>query len=357
MSMNRNTVTKAKVAALAVAAILGAASVAMAAQPARQNRNAPAAPAQQAPNFDAVQIKVLPIRDNIYMLVGQGGNITLQVGEDGVLIVDTQFAPLSDKILAEIRKISKAPIRFIINTHGHGDHTGGNANLAKAGVSVAGGNMLGPLQVAAQGVGGAAPAGASATILAHENVLMRMEQSIGGQPPAPADTLPTVTYIGDWKDMFFNGESIRLFHEPNAHTDGDSMVYFRRSDVLSVGDIYNTNNYPIIDKARDGSIQGVLKALNHMLEITIPKDRQEGGTLVIPGHGRLSDEADLAEYRDMVTIIHDRIKDMVDRGLTLEQVKAAKPTIDYDPRYGSGNGPGSTDRFIEIVYNDLKAAK
>ncbi len=357
MSMNRNTVSKAKVAALAVAAILGAASVAMAAQPARQNRNAPAAPAPQAPNFDAVQIKVLPIRDNIYMLVGQGGNITLQVGDDGVLIVDTQFAPLSDKILTEIRKISKAPIRFIINTHGHGDHTGGNGNLSKAGASVAGGNMLGPLAVAAQGQGGAAPAGAVATILAHENVLTRMQESIGGQPPAPADSLPNVTYIGDWKDMFFNNESIRLFYEPNAHTDGDSMVYFRRSDVLSVGDIYNTNNYPVIDKARAGSIQGVLKALNHMLEITIPKDRQEGGTLVIPGHGRLSDEADLAEYRDMVTIIHDRIKDMVDRGLTLEQVKAAKPTIDYDPRYGSGNGPGSTDRFIEIVYNDLKAAK
>jgi cyclase len=357
MSMNRKTVSKAKAAALAVAAVLGAASIAMAAQPARQNRNAPAAPAPQAPNFDAVQIKVLQIRDNIYMLVGQGGNITLQVGEDGVLIVDTQFAPLSDKILTEIRKISKGPIRFIINTHGHGDHTGGNGNLSKAGASVAGGNMLGPLAVAAQGQGAAAPAGAVATILAHENVLTRMQESIGGQPPAPSESLPNVTYIGDWKDMFFNGESIRLFYEPNAHTDGDSMVYFRRSDVLSVGDIYNTNNYPVIDKARAGSIQGVLKALNHMLEITIPKDRQEGGTVVIPGHGRVSDEADLAEYRDMVTIIHDRIKDMVDRGLTLEQVRAAKPTIDYDPRYGSGNGPGSTDRFIEIVYNDLKAAK
>jgi cyclase len=353
MSMNRNTVRHARVAALAVAAVLGAASLAFAAQPAR---NAPAAPAPQAPNFENVQIKVLPIRDNIYMLVGAGGNITLQVGEDGVLIVDTQFAPLSDKILTEIRKISSSPIRFIINTHAHGDHTGGNANLSKAGASVAGGNMLGPLAVVAQGQGAQAPAGAAATILAHENVLTRMEQQIGNQPPAPSDSLPTSTYISEFKDMFFNGESIRLFHEPNAHTDGDTAVYFRRSDVLSVGDVYNTNNYPIIDKARDGSIQGVLKALNHFLEITIPKDRQEGGTLVIPGHGRLSDEADLAEYRDMVTIIHDRIKDMVDRGLTLEQVRAAKPTIDYDPRYGSGTGPGSTDRFIEIVYNDLKSA-
>lgn len=354
MSMNRKTMKQARVAAVAVAAILGAASLAMAAQPAR-NRNAPA-PAPQAPNFDNVQIQALQVRENIYMLVGAGGNITLQVGEDGVLIVDTQFAPLSDKILAKIREISNAPIRFIINTHGHGDHTGGNGNLSKAGQSVAGGNMMGPLAVAAQGQGGAAPAGAVATILAHENVLMRMEQSIGGQPPAPADSLPNVTYISEFKDMFFNGESIRLSHEPNAHTDGDTMVYFRRSDVLSVGDIYNTNNYPVIDKARDGSIQGVLRALNNMLAITIPKDRQEGGTLVIPGHGRLSDEADLAEYRDMVTIIHDRIKEMVDRGLTLEQVRAAKPTIDYDPRYGSGTGPGSTDRFIEIVYNDLKAA-
>ena len=348
--MNTKRMTRA---ALAVAAVLGAATIAIAAQPARQNRNAPAAPAQQAPNFDNVQIKVLPIRDNIYMLVGQGGNITLQIGEDGVLIVDTQFAPLSDKILTEIRRISKAPIRFIIDTHAHGDHTGGNGNLSKAGGSVAGGNMLGPLAVVAQGQGGT-PAGAVATILAHENVLTRMEQQIGNTPPAPAENLPNVTYISEFKDMFFNGESIRLFHEPDAHTDGDTIVYFRRSDVLSVGDVYNTNNYPVIDKDRGGNIKGILAALNHILELTIPKDRQEGGTLVIPGHGRLSDEADIAEYRDMVTIIHDRIKDMVDRGLTLEQVKAAKPTIDYDPRYGAGTGPGSTDRFIEIIYNDLK---
>lgn len=348
MSMNRTTFKQVSIAALAVAAVLGTAPLAIAGQP----RNAPPAPPAQ--NFDNVQINVLPVRENLYMLVGAGGNITLQVGEDGVLIVDTQFAPLSEKILTEIRKISKGPLRYIINTHAHGDHTGGNANFAKAGASVAGGNMLGPLAVAAQGQGGAAPAGATATVLAHENVLMRMEQSIGGQPPAPSDALPSVTYISEFKDLFFNGESIRLFHEPNAHTDGDTMVYFRRSDVLSTGDVYNTNSFPVIDKARGGHINGVINALNHILEITIPKDRQEGGTMVIPGHGRLSDEADVAEYRDMVTIIRDRIKDMVDRGLTLEQVKAAKPTIDYDPRYGAGTGMGSTDRFVENVYNDLK---
>ncbi len=348
MSMNRTTFKQVRIAALAVAAILGTASLAMAGQP----RNAPPAPPAQ--NFDNVQINVLPVRENLYMLVGAGGNITLQVGEDGVLVVDTQFAPLSEKILTEIRRISKGPLRYVINTHAHGDHTGGNANFAKAGASVAGGNMMGPLAVAAQGQGGLAPAGATATVLAHENVLMRMEQQIGNQPPAPSDSLPSVTYISEFKDLFFNGESIRLFHEPNAHTDGDTMVYFRRSDVLSTGDVYNTNNYPVIDKLRGGHINGVINALNHILEITIPKDRQEGGTMVIPGHGRLSDEADVAEYRDMVTIIRDRIKDMVDRGLTLEQVRAAKPTIDYDPRYGAGTGPGSTDRFIEIVYNDLK---
>ncbi len=353
MSMNRTIFKQAKVVTLAVAAVLGAASLAMAAQP-RANRNAPATPPQQAQNFDNVQIGVLPIRDNIYMLVGAGGNITLQVGDEGVLIVDTQFAPLSDKILTEIRKISKGPIRYIIDTHAHGDHVGGNANFAKAGASVAGGNMLGPLAVAAQGQGGAAPAGALATILAHENVLMRLEQQTGAQA-IPSEGLPSTTYISEFKDIYFNGESIRLFHEPNAHTDGDTMVYFRRSDVLSTGDVYNTNTYPVIDKDRGGNIQGILNALNHILEITIPKDRQEGGTMVIPGHGRLSDEADVAEYRDMVTIIHDRIKDMVSKGMTLEQVKAAKPTIDYDPRYGATTGFWTTDKFIEVVYNDLKA--
>src|SRR5262245_4088947 len=237
MSMNSNKIQKIT-AAVAIAAVLGAASLAMAAQPRANNRTAPAAPAQPQQNFDNVQIKVLPVRDNLYMLVGAGGNITLQVGEEGVLMVDTQFAPLSDKILTEIRKISKGPLRFIIDTHAHGDHVGGNANFAKAGASVAGGNMLGPIAVANQGQGGQAPAGALATTVAHENVLMRMEQA---QPAPSSDSLPSVTYISDFKDMFFNGESIRLFHEPNAHTDGDTMVYFRKNDVLSAGDVYNTN--------------------------------------------------------------------------------------------------------------------
>ena len=286
------------------------------------------------------EVHVLPVQGNVYMLVGaEGGNITLQAGDDGVLLVDTSVERLSDSVVKAIRTVTNKPIRYIINTHVHPDHVGGNAAIAKQGAMITGGNM------------GNVYAGAA--IIAHEKVLNRMSAPTGEKAPYPDAALPTDTYFTKKKELYFNGEAIEIIHQPSAHTDGDSVVFFRRSDVVSAGDLFLTTTYPVIDLERGGNIQGIIAALNHILDITIPKDKQEGGTYVIPGHGRLCDEADVLEYRDMVTIIRDRIQDMVKRGLTLQQIKAARPTLDYDGRYGPKSGPWTTDMFIEAVYRNL----
>jgi cyclase len=303
--------------------------------------------AQQPQNFDNVQVHVLPVQGNVYMLVGSGGNITMQVGKEGVLLVDTMYAGLSDKVIAAIRTVSDKPIRYIINTHVHGDHTGGNEKLAAAGKTILGGNVVGDRGSAEEG----------ATIIAAQQVLDRMTMKDGTTPAAPSAAWPTDTFITDSKEVFFNGEAIQIFHQPSAHTDGDSIVFFRRSDVVSTGDIFVTTSYPIIDLDRGGTYQGVLDGLNHILELTIPAEKQEAGTYVIPGHGRLCDEADVVEYRDMMTILRDRFLDMIKKGMTLEQVKASKPTRDYDPLYGSDKGFWTTDKFIEAAYKSLKAGK
>jgi cyclase len=301
--------------------------------------------AQQAQNLDNVQEHILPVQGNIYMMVGAGGNTTLSVGKDGVLIVDTQFAPLVPKMLAEIKKLSDKPIRYIINTHVHGDHTGGNEALSKAGSIIVGGNFE-------QQVGD----NAAASIIAHENVLTRMSGPQPNNAPAlPFAMLPTDTYLSGSKEVFFNGEAIQVLHQPNAHTDGDSIVFFRRSDVVAAGDIFTPGRFPGIDLDRGGSINGLINGLNRIIEITIPADKQEGGTYVIPGHGRLCDEADVVEYRDMATIVRDRVLDLIKKGMTLAQVKDAKPTLDYDPLYGQAKG--ATDRFVEQVYKSLSGKK
>jgi glyoxylase-like metal-dependent hydrolase (beta-lactamase superfamily II) len=302
----------------------------------------------QNQNFDNVQIDTVKVRDNVYMLVGAGGNTTIHVGPDGVMVVDTQFAPLSTKVINAIRAISNAPIRYIVNTHVHGDHIGGNEAISKAGRFRAGGNVVGDLGAAAT---------ATAAIIAHENVLKRLSADpASGQTQVPFAAWPTETYITKRREFLFNGEAVQIIHEPNAHTDGDSVVFFRRSDVLSTGDLFTTVMYPFIDVANGGTIDGYIDALNAIMEITVASNVNEGGTMVIPGHGRLSDEQDVVEYRNMATIVRDRIKEYVKRGMTLDQVKAAKPTLDFDPRYGSDTGFWTTSMFVETIYKQMAEA-
>lgn len=287
-------------------------------------------------------LHVVHVQGSVYMLVGAGGNITVQAGDEGVLIVDTGVAARADAVLAAIGRISDKPIRIIINTHAHADHTGGNDALAKAGRALganAPGNFGLPLD--------------TARVLAHETVLRRMSDATAG-PARPFAALPTETFFGADKEIFFNGEAVQIMHHP-GHTDGDVIVFFRRSDVVSSGDTFLTTTYPVIDEASGGGIQGVIDALNRLLDITIPRDKAEAGTYVIPGHGRLADEADVVEYRDMLTIVRDRISDLVAQGMTLEQAKAARPTRDYDGRYGATTGPWTTERFVEAVYRGAQA--
>lgn len=294
------------------------------------------AAAQQTQNLNSVEIRILPVQGNIYMLVGAGANITVQTGNDGVLVVDTQYAPLSEKILAAIRTLSKSPIRYVINTTFDDDHTGGNEPIRKAGSTIAGGNVAGDIKDAAEG----------AQIIAHDNVLQRLTK-------APSGAWPTSTFLSDEKKLFFNGEGIEIIHQPAAHSDGDSIVFFRRSDIISAGDIFTTSSYPVIDVAAGGTIQGLIDGLNRLVDMIIPVYGQEGGTLVIPGHGRLSDLGDVINCREMTIIIRDRVQDMIKKGMTLEQVKAARPTRDYDPLYGSVPG-WTTDMFVEAIYKTLK---
>jgi glyoxylase-like metal-dependent hydrolase (beta-lactamase superfamily II) len=286
---------------------------------------------------------VLPVQGNVYNLAGAGANMTLQVGKDGLLLVDSKSARVSDQVLAAIRTVTDKPIRYILNTAADEELVGGNEKLSKAGSTITGGNVAG------------VNAGWAATIVAHENVTTHL--SAQGESAIPVDGWPKDTFFTDQKDLFFDGEAVQLFHQKAAHTDGDSLIFFRRSDVVSTGDLFTPGNYPVIDIKDGGTINGVVSALNRILDLTVPADKQEGGTYVIPGHGRLCDEADVVEYRDMVTILRDRIQDMVKKGMTLEQVKAAKPTRDYDPLYGTTSGPWTTDMFVESAYRSLSSKK
>lgn len=292
------------------------------------------------------EVHSLPVQGAIHMLVGAGGNITVQTGAQGVLLVDAGRPDASGAVLAAIRQINNKPIRYILDTRYADDHTGGNDNLRKAGVTITGANVAGNLTDATQG----------AAIFAHDNVLAHMSAPSGQQSPSPTGAWPTQTYIGNEKELYFNGEPIQMIHA-EGNSDGDSIVFFRRSDVVSTGDLFNTTGYPEIDLAKGGSLQGIIEGLNVILHLTIPAHEEEGGTLVIPGHGRLCDEADVVEYRDMVVIVRDRIRAMLKKGMSLEQVKAARPTYEYDPRYGSKTGPWTTDQFVEAAYKSLAAKK
>jgi glyoxylase-like metal-dependent hydrolase (beta-lactamase superfamily II) len=319
--------------ALAVAALV----------PGAHAQQKPAAAAAQI-DYANVELDVVHVRGGVYMLVGAGGNTTIQVGAEGVMVVDTQYAQLSTKIVNAIRSITPEPIRYVVNTHFHADHTGGNDAIARAGRTRAGGNVVGDLGSAATD---------RARIIAHENTLNRMAKGAAGQTAGSQGWWPTDTFFGRRRDILFNDEAVQFIHEPKAHTDGDVMVFFRRTDVLAAGDLFTTTMYPFIDRDNGGTINGYIDALNAILDITVPNNVNEGGTMVVPGHGRLSDEQDVVEYRDMVTIVRDRIREYVKRGMTLEQVRGKKPTLDFDPRYGTDTGFWTTAMFVEAIYREM----
>jgi glyoxylase-like metal-dependent hydrolase (beta-lactamase superfamily II) len=276
------------------------------------------------------------------VLAGGGGNVTVQVGPSGTIMVDSKTAPMTDTMLAEIKKIalSSKPVRYVLNTSADPDHVGGNESLAK---------VLGSSSTW-QIINTPGATQTAVNIIAHDNVLARVNT-------LPSSAWPTETFIGNEKEFYFNGEPVFMYHIPAAHTDGDSIVFFRHSDVVATGDIFRTDSYPVIDLRKGGSVQGVIEGLNLVLDLAVPAHHEEGGTYIVPGHGRIGDEFDLLEYRDMVTIVRDRVEAMIKKGLTLEQVKAARPTLDYDSRYGATSGAWTTDMFVEAIYRSLSRQK
>lgn len=281
-----------------------------------------------------VGVEIVPVTPDTYMLAGAGGNVTVNVGSEGLFVVDTGSEAMSESVVRAIRTISDRPLRFIVNTGIERDHTGGNRALNKE---------LG------RGILTRETTDPGAVILAHENAFNRMSAATAGAPAMPAEAWPNLTFFVAQHDLRFNDQAVQLLHMPAARTDGDIVVVFRRSDVIATGAIFDKTRYPVIDIERGGSIDGVIDAMNRLLEIAVAGSYEEGGTMIVPGRGRLSDESDVGEYRQMLTIVRDRIRDMVQRGLALEAVKAARPTFEYDPEYGP------SDTFVEAVYRSLRA--
>jgi len=334
--------------ALAVSLVLGLAGLASAAEaPARAGR---AAPAAQAPAAPAAQLELMPVQGNVYMVTGLDVNVAVQIGDEGTLFVDTPPPALLDQVRDLLLQKTKRPIRYVINTSALPDHVSGDEAIQFAGTSAAALANMKKMGIAAGGLAGFTADGVQ--ILAHENVLNRVTDR--KQPAIPGATI-TAEYYLPTKDFFMNGESIVLTHTPNALADGDSLVYFRRSDVLATGDLFTPGRFPVIDLAQGGSINGLISAVNKALEITVPASFQERGTYVIPGHGRVCDEADLSEFREMLTVVRDRVQAMINDKKTLQQVQAARPAFDYENTYGGKNGGPTAQTFVETVYKSLTA--
>jgi len=268
--------------------------------------------AQQEVDWEAVEIQVQHVAGSVYMLQGRGGNIGLSIGEDGVVMIDDQFAPLTDRILAAIREVSDGEIRFLINTHVHGDHTGGNENLGEMGV----------------------------IILANDRVRVRLTEGIRGGPPAAHAALPVLTY-SDTVTIHLNGEPAHAFSVPPAHTDGDSFIHFRGSDVLHAGDVFRTNNFPYIDTENGGTLPGTLEALGIAIGMAGPDTR------IIPGHGVVSSRADVIEFRDLILVVSERVSALVAEGKSFEEVVAARPTAEFEEKWGD------PIRFLRGVYPEV----
>lgn len=292
------------------------------------------------------EIEVLRVRPNFYMIAGAGGNIALQTGPDGAVLVDAGTLAASDRVVAAIKKLTDEPIRFIIDTGPDADHVGGNGRLAKAGRSI--------FAMGTQPVGGEFARdmtnGYAASILAAENVLLRVSAPTGKASPLPSDTWPTETFSELRRSIYFNREGIQIVRVPAAHSDADSIVFFRASDVIATGDILDTTHFPVIDTEKGGSIQGEIAALNTVIEMAVrpvPLVFVDGGTYVLPGHGRVFGQPDVVEYRDMLVIIRDIIQDQIQRGMTLEQIKAAAPAKGYASQYGAA------DALVSAIYQGL----
>jgi cyclase len=295
-------------------------------------------------------LDVVQVRPDFYMIAGAGGNIAAQVGPAGVILVDTGLPQMSDKVLTAVQRLTSRRIRYIINTSADADHVGGNEKLSKAGQTILGNPGSSGVSEEVYTNGGAA------SVLAHENVLTRLSELTGPQSLFPFAVWPTKTYGGRGYPMYLNGDGIQVLHVPAAHSDGDSIVFFRRADVIVTGDTLDTTLFPVIDLAKGGSIQGEIDALNRLVDMTVPPFPlafREDRTYLIPGHGFVCDFADLVEYRSMVTIVRDRIQDMLDRSMTLEQVQAADPTQGFRKRYGADAGSWTTNMFVEAVYKSL----
>ena len=316
---------------------------------------------------NAAGLEILQVRPNVYMIVGAGANIAAQIGPNGVVLVNAGTAEASGEVVAAVAKLTNQPIRYIIDTSADLDVVGGNATIAKAGRNITS-FAVGPVGRPTI-VGSDADA---ARVLSHENVLtrMRLARGSGGTLPFPSEMWPTETFIERRRTMYFNGEGIEILHQPAAHTDGDTIVFFRKSDVIVVGNTIDTDRFPEIDLARGGSLKGEIDALNRIIEMAIPPGpfvglpngpnasaRQQGGTDVLPGHGRIYRQIDVVNYRDMIVVIGDIVQDMINRKMTLDQIKAADPAKPYKARYGATSGPWTTNDFVEAVYKSLTNAK
>jgi cyclase len=309
---------------------------------------APGLSAQQHPSMSRGGLESIQIRPNVHVIFGAGGNVTVHAGDDGLVVVDSGSGEKAGALLDAIKAISPRPIRLVINTSADLDHVGGNAVIGGAGIG------LSPDPFGA---------GNHATVLAHENVLLRLSAagSNGAESPFPTRMLPNDTFTSRYRSLYVNDDAIQVIRQTGAHSDSDVMVLFRKADVIATGDVVDLQRFPVIDPAKGGSIQGELEALNRLLTelvvANVPLVLKSGGTLVVPGHGYVSDYGEVVEYRDMVTVMRDSIQELIDKGQTLEQVKAANPTKGYRGRYGKDSGDWTTDMFVAAVYNGLKKSR
>lgn len=340
--MNR-TRSQTSLLAAALFAIAALSIVVSAQQPAPQRRTARQMRIPQNPDFSKLEVQTLKVQGSVHLLWGAGANVAVQTGDQGILVVDSGFEQMSAKLLAAIRKLSDRPLRIIINTTLADDHTGGNGLLVKSGFL----NQAGP---------GLGQRPNEADLIGHNGLLRLMTQI--GEAKISTDRWPPSTYPGKQKDLHLNDEPVIIMHVPNTTTSGDSMVWFRKSDVIVTGDVFDLTSFPYIDTANGGSINGTIEALNTLLDIMVPKHHQEGGTMVIPGHGRVADEHDVVEYRDMVTIVRDRVQNAIKKGMTLQQVKAAKPSYTYEYELRFNRNPAWTaEMFVEAIYRNLSGTK